>query len=420
MEDIVVIGGGASGLACALAACEQALRAGRTPPRILILEATDKIGRPILRSGNGRCNFTNARIAPEAYNHPVHAERVFTALEEAARAAGLPEETPNPVASFFGRFGLVWREESEGRLYPLANKASVVLDILRAALCRFGVRIRLDAAATKVALPRTPESPFTVHLQDGELVRARRVVIAAGGTSNAGGAFGLEDVLPCQEPHPVLGPLATEGRITKPLDNIRVRCTARLARNGEELARERGEVQFRTYGVSGIAVFNLSRAAVPGDVLQLDLAPDLPAGAMEQRRVQLAGALGAALTNAELLQGVLLPRVVEALLKAAQLDGAQAATAQTAAQLERQLHGFALTVRGIGDADLCQVMRGGFALEAFNARTLEAECAPGLHVTGEALDMDAACGGFNLHWAFATGMLAGWHAERALAGQASC
>lgn len=405
---MVIIGGGASGLTCALAACEQAHRAGRAVPHILILEATDKIGRPILRSGNGRCNFSNAHIHPDAYNHPECAQRVFDHLAHAACEACLSPDAPNPVVAFFERLGLVWREESEGRLYPLANKASVVLDVLRLPLERFGVRIRCDAPAQKVVPPRTTDAPFTLHLKDGELVRARSVIVAAGGGADT---FSLEG-LPFVNPRPVLGPLATENRFTKPLDNIRVRCTATLLRDSQVLAQERGEVQFRTYGVSGIAIFNLSRLAQAGDELLLDLAPDLSRGCMDQRITSLSEALPGTPTNASLLQGIVLPLVADQVLKSTGVDGAKAATEESAQKLEERLHAFRLPIEGIGDANLCQVHRGGFALDALDLRTFEVTRIPGLHVTGEALDMDGACGGFNLHWAFATGMLAGWHAER--------
>lgn len=411
MWDMVVIGGGASGLMAAVAACEQAVRAHRAVPRVLILEATDKVGRPILRSGNGRCNFSNAYVTPEAYNDAESTERVFAHLATAAAQVGLSEHAPNPVVAFFERLGLIWREESEGRLYPLANKASVVLDVLRAPLLRFGVEMRCDAPVAKVVPPKAEHSHFTMHLEGGELIRAHRVILAAGGSA---GAFGLDSLIPFKEPVPVLGPLATEGRVTRPLDNIRVRCIAALMRNGEAVATERGEVQFRKYGVSGIAIFNLSRFAQPGDTLSLDLAPDqLDAGAFKQRRQQLAKTLDKMPSNYELLQGVTLPLVTDQILKGLHLEAALESTEASTAQIEERLHAFCLTVKGIGDADLCQVHRGGFAADAFSLETLEAKDAPGLHITGEALDVDGACGGYNLHWAFATGMLAGWHAEQA-------
>lgn len=411
MFDIVIIGGGASGLACAVAACEAALRAERSAPKIIILESSDKVGRSILRSGNGRCNFSNADVMPDAYNDPAAVEAVLSCLQAQAAQMPLRAEAPNPVVAFFERLGLIWRRESEGRLYPLANKASVVLDVLRSYLLRFGVEVQCGMRAQKVVLPQAVGGHVTVHAEDGRLVRGRTVVIAAGG---AAGAFGLEEVIPHEPPQPTLGPLATDDCFTRPLDNIRVRCVVRLLRNGALCAEERGEVQFRAYGVSGIAIFNLSRLARPRDVLQLDLAPDVPRHSMEMRRLMLREALAKPPSNFELLQGIVLPLVADQILKRCVLEGALEATDESARQIEDALHAFCLPVKGIGDEGLCQVHRGGFALQAFQADSMQAREHPELFVIGEALDVDARCGGFNLHWAFATGMLAGWRAEQAV------
>ncbi len=404
MHDIAIIGGGASGLVCAVAACEGALRAGRELPSIIILEAADKIGRPILRSGNGRCNFSNADIRPEAYNDPHGFKAVAEALDE--RSAWLPASV-NPVVGFFERLGLIWREEAEGRLYPLANKASVVLDVLRSPLLRFGVEVRLSAPVECIVPPKTDRSHFTVYLQGGELIRVRKAVLAAGG---AAGPLGLDGLLPYAQPTPILGPLMTDNRFTRPLDNVRVRCSASLLRQGARLAEERGEVLFRKYGVSGIAIFNLSRSAQPGDAIRLDLLPDEadPCALMGSRLKTLSQVMAKAPSNFELLQGAVLPLVADQVLKSLGLEGAEEATEESAARLAERSCAFDLPVKDMGDAELCQVHRGGFSLDAFDLETLEAKAVPGLHVLGEALDMDGACGGFNLHWAFATGMLAGW------------
>lgn len=398
MVDIAIIGGGAGGLACVVSAIRAAQSRGVRVPSILVLESADKIGRSILRSGNGRCNFSNMHNAPEAYNVP---ELVPPFL-----SVGVGAEAENPVLAFFEELGLVWREE-EGRLYPLANKASVVLDVLRAPLRDACVTVRCEANVASIAVPQSPGESFTLKLADGELVRAGKVVLAAGGQA---GSFGLEELVPWEEPVSVLGPLATDATFTKPLDNVRVRCTIRLLRNGQEIAAERGEVLFRKYGVSGIAVFNLSRFAQAGDELSIDFWPDAPARAF-CNRVETLGACGAStLTLERFMQGIVVPLVGQQILKAAGLEAEAPATPECIAALEKQVHDFRLTVQGIGDTSLCQVHRGGFALESFSPDTLEAWDIPGLYVVGEALNVDGACGGYNLHWAFVTGMKAGRHA----------
>ena len=182
-------------------------------------------------------------------------------------------------------------------------------------------------------------------------------------------------------------------------------------RGGEQVARERGEVMFRDYGVSGVAVFNLSRLARPGDTLAVDFLPDIPPQQMEHfllaRRKRMQRCLGAAPTCERFLSGLLLPAVAGVLLRRVGLAPAAEFAKTDAANLATALKGFALTVEGIGDERQCQVRRGGFPVGAFNPETCESKAHPGLFVVGEALDVDAPCGGYNLHWAWSSGMLAG-------------
>lgn len=404
MYDVAIIGGGAAGLVCAVAVCERAIQTDRPVPRILILEAADKIGRSILRSGNGRCNFSNADIRPSAYRDPESFRQVASASCQCFSSS----RSGNPVVEFFERLGLLWREESEGRLYPLANKASVVLDVLRSPLHRFGAEIRTEAFVERIVVPQAKHSHFTLHLRSGELVRAHSAVVAVGG---AAGPLGLEELLPYVEPMPILGPLATDDRFTRPLDNIRLRCSVSLLREGRRIAEERGEVLFRKYGVSGIAIFNLSRFAQKGDIVRVNMLPDVvdPVQLMLARLQELGHALDREPSNFEVLQGAVLPLIADQVLKSLGMESMRTATEDGAKRMAERMCAFDLSVRGIGDEGLCQVHRGGFGLDAFYLDTMESKAIPGLHVLGEALDQDAPCGGYNLHWAFATGMLAAQH-----------
>lgn len=217
-------------------------------------------------------------------------------------------------------------------------------------------------------------------------------------------------------PQPVLGPIATDTGWVRRLDNIRVRCAASLVRKGDPVQGERGELLFRKYGVSGIMMFNLSRMARPGDVISIDFLPDIPADQLpaflDGRVAALTDALGTRPSAADLLRGMVLPPIAAVLLERAGLQAAcpLAADGPGMSALADQLKAFTLEYRGIGDERNCQVHRGGFAVEGFDARTCESHAVPGLHVVGEALDVDGPCGGYNLHWAFASGILAGRHA----------
>ena len=511
METIAIIGGGAAGLAAAVAAARatgaaqgvaparaagamqdvvpaRATRGEKTsedrmpgvsaaPAReahggieVVVFEADERVGRSILATGNGRCNFSNAHVEAGCYRNAAFVAAAFGALEAccvrqghaaasddtgvsatlegvgmagfsggadegacgglagcasggvgAAVSVGADEIASSgagdPVHAFFAELGLMWREEGEGRLYPLANKASSVLDVLRAALARWGVRTACERRATRIDAPERPDGRYHVRFADGSVAHARSVIVATGGRT-------ARDLLPGGLPfvgqRSVLGPLRTDPTLTKPLNNIRVRCASTLVGpDGAPKAAETGEVLFRDYGVSGIAVFNLSRFAEPGDRLLVDLLPQMPeedcAGFLHARRRRLS-ADGRPLSREAFLRGMLLPAVARAVLEEAGLaPGAPLAKCDVPA-LAAALKTFPLEVRGIGDERQCQVRRGGADVAAFDPRTLEARAVPGLHVVGEALDVDAPCGGYNLHWAWASGILAGRAAATRLMG----
>lgn len=442
METIAIIGGGAAGLAAAVAAGEAA-RARGCAVRVVVYEASDRVGRSILATGNGRCNFSNAVVDAARYRNGAFVAAALEALEEAAGAADAPAPeagaaadgaagaaagasgaagagagSSNAVLRFFADHGLLWRRESEGRLYPLANKATSVLDVLRAAAAAVGAQERCGIAVAAVEPPRGAGRPFTLRLADGRLERAAAVIVAVGGALPAGL---LPAELPVAPPQPTLGPLATEARWCRRLDNIRVRGVLELRRDDALRAREPGEVMFRKYGVSGIAAFNLSRLAQPGDVLAVDFVPAVEAAAMadflRERCCRLDAVLGRAATWDDMLCGMVLGPVAEVLLDAAGLcGGAPVATGEVPA-MAAVLKGLRLPVTGLGDPRQCQVHRGGLQVSAVDAATCAVVAAPGLFVVGEALDVDAPCGGYNLHWAWASGLLAGRAAVARMAGR---
>lgn len=438
--DVAIIGGGASGLAAAVTAAEAGARTA-------LFEADARVGRSILVSGNGRCNFSNAHIDVGEYHNAEFAGQVLVAFEAMARNgsaealhgpsdgvdgtlsatrddiddAGSAEARanapsallcPNGVAAFFQDHGLIWREEAEGRLYPQANKASVVLDVLRASAAAAGAHVRCDAPVRTVEAPRKPGAPFTLRMADGQLQRARSVIAACGGRT---AQTMLPDCLAYTDPEPLLGPIATDARFVRRLDKVRVRGSISLLRDGRAVAVEEGEIMFRRYGVSGIAAFNLSRLMRPGDQLSICMVPSSAlarfAGGSEgaplaTRAARTRTLYGADATCEDLLRGMVLPQVSDVLCAYAGVQADTPADAQACDALERALTSFTLDVHGIGDEDVCQVRRGGFAVEGFDPATLQAREVPGLHVTGEALDVDGPCGGYNLHWAFATGIMA--------------
>ncbi|MEG0072807.1 MAG: aminoacetone oxidase family FAD-binding enzyme, partial [Raoultibacter sp.] len=344
--------------------------------------------KTILATGNGRCNFSNAVLDVARYHHADFVSETFTALP------------PAEVLSFFDELGLLWLEEGEGRLYPRTLKASSVLDVLRFAARDANVS---EVCGDPVAHVTPLQGGMMVVFPDSETVLFDSVIVACGGKvarSLVPARYSYENTLP------VLGPLQTKTDAIKGLNNIRVRAAITC---GDE--REEGEVLFRDYGVSGIAVFNLSRSVRIGDVLVLDFVPEFSAEQI-QKRLEKRFASMPRRGALDFCAGFLQAPLARALLKAADIVPEFPVDEAALPALARTLKHFELPVIDYGDPRQCQVQRGGFDPDSFDAQTLQSKVDPGLFVVGEALDIDGPCGGYNLHWAWASGILAG----RAAAG----
>ena len=343
--DIAIVGGGAAGLVAAISAAQTARDAG-VSLRVVVLEADERVGRSILKTGNGRCNFSNQHIAEGpalvSYRNAGFVRQVFEALN-----AAYPEpEFNDPVLDFFERLGLEWRQEEDGRRYPLSNKASTVLDVLRAEGVRLGVEEACGCKLAAIDPPAEEGKSFTLRLSDGQFWRAREVIMACGGAAGKIDLPGME-ALPIS---PVLGPLRVveaDQAFTRELDNIRVRCCVSLFReNADELihqSTETGELLFRPYGVSGICVFNLSRLMQPGDYLQINFLQlddiDHSQTYLQTRFKGLQEHLCEAPSYEQFMRGLLVPRVADALLKHAGL------AAQDTADLEKLFYMLCMCTR---------------------------------------------------------------------------
>lgn len=368
---VLVIGGGAGGLAAAVAAAGAGAE-------VTILEKNNRVGKKLLRTGNGRCNLTNRNVSPEGYNHPDFVRRL---LEK----TGCGE-----VLDFFSGLGLWTVSDGEGRVYPRSDTASSVLDVLRLAASERGVRELCSTEVTAVRPER--DGGFVVSTREKGDLASEKVIVATGGGTALLNPLGYR----CVPFEPVLCPLRTDTGPVRGLTGLRVRCRAGLLRDGEEVFAENGEILFRDFGVSGILALDLSRYARPGDTLTLDLTPEL---VEEDLCSRLSERIFPGRDGREMLTGIFHRRVGEALQRIAGGTDAPA--------LAGAIKDLRMTVLGPGDTANAQVTRGGAAVEQFDPQTLESSRTPGLYCVGEALDIDGRCGGYNLHWAFASGLAAG-------------
>ncbi|MDZ4169470.1 MAG: aminoacetone oxidase family FAD-binding enzyme [Coriobacteriia bacterium] len=384
---VAIVGGGAAGLSAAIAAA-------RLGAPVVVLETGTRVGRKILASGNGRCNLTNTAITPSAYNQPDFVAPVLEGY------------SCDVVLSFFGAMGLLTRADDEGRVYPVTGFAGSVLDVMRMECERLGVDVRYGFKAVAIR-EITDDATLEVRSEDGRTVRAAAVVVATGGGSLLGD-LGHEII----DATPVLGPLRTQTGPIRGLSGVRVKCSASLlteagsSDSGRLIATERGEILFRDYGLSGIMIFDLSRYLEPGCVVSIDLFPDVDrpelVSVLEQRRDALAWR-----TAETFFAGMLHDRISRAILRAEGIAANAPVPALPCDVLAARLKDFRLEVTGRGDASQAQVTRGGASVAGFDPHTMASRCADGLFAAGEVLDVDGRSGGFNLHWAWASGIVAG-------------
>ena len=420
MLDLIIIGGGAAGLA---AACATA-RAGR---RVVLLEKQSRVGRKLLATGNGHCNLTRLGAKPSDY---------FGARSAAAAALRLCP--PEDVLAFFDELGLPAAPDEEGRIYPLSNQAASVLDALRLSAAERGCEIRTDCAAEEIRAEGNSQarsarrgdvalSPsFLVRTSDGQTLRSRRVLICTGGLAApklgaCGDGYKLMERLghSSTPKFPAIAALKTPPEPVRPLKGQRAECLLTLTSGSRTLRVERGEALFADGGVSGIAAMQLARAcqtalrAGERCALHLNLVPDWEDAdarlAERARRLPLR-------TMEDFLNGIVTKRIGQMLVKAAGIEPlsreARSLSPKELRALAAALTDWTLPVTGTQGFEQAQVTAGGVSMDGFDPETMQSRRVPGLYGAGELMDVDGDCGGFNLQWAWSSALIAARHILR--------
>ena len=413
MEQLIfraaVIGGGAAGLTAAIGWSRQ-LGKGQ----VILLEKQHKTGRKLLATGNGRCNISNEGVSPAHYHGD---EKIIHSV--------LSHFSVSDMKDFFHGLGVWLRSDSEGRIYPYSNQAVTIAEALQRECRRYGVQERPDCHIQSV---RKEKGRFIITAEDCT-IRCDILIIACG--SQAAPSLGADDsgyrLLKSfgMEPTPLfpaLSPLTMQEK-RRSLKGIRAKGQAVLLADGKPLRRTEGEIQFTDYGLSGICIFELSRpvnefftiGTADGQhckqlQIALDVLPDYSFREVcdfleETKKLYVEECAGS------LLSGLLPQKLAEEIARTCHVaeKSCKALTVQDIKQLTGCAKRLIFTPCKCSDFASAQVSAGGIDSRFVDPATLMARQTKNLFLCGEILDVDGDCGGYNLQFAFASGMCAGDH-----------
>jgi len=395
--DLAVIGGGASGMAAAISA-------SGLHDRVLLLEKSSSLGKKISASGNGRCNLMNMHD-PAYYGDNGFAENV---LRDFGR---------EKMLHFWNDLGLCLSEEEDGRIYPCTFKSISVLDALKARMNKNHVTIHLQKKVIRID---KNDSLFRIITNEDKFL-CKRVLIASGGAAapKLGGSETGYELLAsfghCMVPiFPALCPIETDSKSISGLSGIRVRCIISVFdRKHSMLQKREGEILFTDYGISGICAMQCSRFIKgSGCIAELDLVSRVFSDEsvlmdyLKKRRKDVG-----LLQPEQVLTGFLLPKLSFAVMKQTGINMrnrlAGELTDDELHAVAERLHHYTLQINGVKGLGDAQVTAGGADCSEFEPTTMESRIVKGLHAAGEVLNVDGDCGGFNLMFAFSSGILAG-------------
>lgn len=396
--DIAVIGGGASGIAAAI-------EAKRTSPKlkVVIAERLDRVGRKILVTGSGRCNLTNRSITPEDYHGTV------------SNVTDIIGRTQN-TEEFFRNLGVLCCADSEGRVYPYSFSAASVLTALRLKLKADGTEEICGFCAVSI---EKSKNGYTVTAEDGRKILCRKIIAACGGyASPANGTDGkamkmFRDMgVKTEKICPAVAPLRVNPDDIKGLKGVRVHGRVTAVSGGRELYSEQGEIQFTENAVSGICVFNLAwffRDYEGKLSVKADLMPEYSEKQVKEIISETVRSR-AGLPLEELLNGIFVKNLAVYIMKKSLgrplTDSISDLGDRETGILASYIKNMEFRITGCSSWQNAQVTCGGISGTAVN-RQLQLVSDQGIYFAGEILDTDGKCGGYNLEWAWSSGMWAG-------------
>ncbi len=397
---MIIIGAGAAGLCAAITAA----RAGQS---VTLLEQNTKIAKKILVSGNGKCNIDNKYIDSRRFHsqNPSFIEDVLTAY-------GF-----DVVEKFFTSIGLELTEGKEGKIFPMSLQASSVVELLEYEAKRAGVEIFCDCTVTSID---KNADTFTVETSQGSKI-SKKLLLTSGspaapqlGGSNSGYAFAAKMGHSLVPRHPSLVQLCSEENWVKSASGVKVAGLAQLYANGEYITEKKGDLLFTNYGISGLAILDLSRevstrlANFDYCELNLDLMPELSKEKLTNlllSRIKKESEKPLALW----LQGIINKKLISIILEQSKCK-VRVEDQLNRKEINKLVHTIKNLKLSINDTKGfagAEVATGGIDTTEVNPKTMESKLVPNLYFAGEILDVDGDRGGFNFHFAWVTGMRVG-------------
>lgn len=398
--DVIIIGAGASGLMAAVHSAKE--------NSVLIVEANSKIGKKLLATGNGKCNLSNTYAdVSHYYGDDDKIRTIFESYDS------------RKICEVFADMGIMTFTDSEGRIYPKGGQAATIVKTLADICAEKNVECKLEFEVTDV---QKFGDIFSIMSSEGEKLKCKKLILATGGKAspNLSGSLKGYDIAKSlghtvTKLYPVLTGFLSEEKFLKSLSGVRAKANVQLVKMGKSIASEKGEVIFNNKAVSGICIFNLSiygakELESTGKLsLNLEFCEDMSKDDIVKFITNLIR-LRPNINTGDVLNGIMNMKLGFEIVKLCKIDTFLPISKLKPSQIESiadKVKNFKINVTGLkGFAD-AQLTMGGVPLSEIDLNTMMSKKCTNLYLTGELLNIHGDCGGFNLHFAWVTGIIAG-------------
>ncbi len=405
-EKIIVVGGGAAGMMAAIVAANNG-------GQVVILERNDRVGKKLLATGNGRCNYTNMNLNINNYH----------GMDYKFAESALSTFNVNTTIEYFEKLGITPAIEDNGKVYPISFQSSSMLDILRYEIDEKNIELVTEAYVVDIK----KKKKFILKLKDGRIFEGDSVILANGGmampvSGSDGNGYSLAKSLGHNliETHPGIVQLKLEGSFFKQIDGVKVVGVAKLYSKDKLLMEDSGDILFTSYGISGPPILQISRTAL--DYLREGKDIELIISIIHTKtHKELESYLYERFQNSpnksvqEALIGLINKKLILPILRELNLDKDKVVQDLIKGEVEKLskiLTSWSFKITGSQSWGQAQVTAGGIATKEIDNKTMESKLVKGLYLIGELVDIDGDCGGYNLQWAWSSGYVAGKNAAQ--------